>query len=168
MLRGAIIPTSPDVSSFVFTNMSFSEDENDPYSRWQGIRISQLGLCISLFLTFSVGTLGFSVNLLIQPRYCITGCAKIIFLLSIILGLLSLFMGSAAFLTRLADFRSTAAVARHRSDDSMRAEIERWRIDYKRFGRWTWRLFKCQVGTFGLQVLGLVVSLGVTYWSRLT
>ncbi len=148
--------------------MSFSEDENDPYGRWQGIRISQLGLCISLFLTFSVATLGFSVNLLIQPKYDISGCAKIVFLLSIILGLLSLTLGSAACLTRLADFRCTAAVVRYRSDESMTDQIERWRSEYQRFGRWTWRLFKSQVGTFGLQVLGLVVSLGITYWSRLT
>jgi len=31
--------------------MALDLDENDPYTRWQGFRISQLGMCISLFLT---------------------------------------------------------------------------------------------------------------------
>ena len=52
--------------------MAVEEDENEP--RWQGFRINQLGLCISLFLTFAVATLGFSINLLIQPKCEITTC----------------------------------------------------------------------------------------------
>jgi hypothetical protein len=97
-----------------------SGDENEPYSRWQGFRISQLGLSISLFLTFSVAILGFSTNLLIQPTYAITACfAKVLFLLSLASGLLSILFGSAAFLTRLADFRKTAKVVRHRCKPEM-------------------------------------------------
>jgi len=49
--------------------MALDDDENEPYTRWQGFRISQLGLCITLFLTFSVAILGFSVNLLVQPMF---------------------------------------------------------------------------------------------------
>lgn len=149
--------------------MPLSEDENDPYNRWQGFRIAQLGLCIALFLTFSVATLGFSVNLLVQPTYAITGCfAKLFFLLSIVFGLLSVLFGSVACITRLADFRDTARVVRHRSNPNMAANVERWRENYGRFGRWTWRLFKSQLVAFALQVFLLTVTLAIAYWSRLT
>ena len=90
--------------------MSLAEDENEPYNRWQGFRITQLSICISLFLTFSVATLGFSISLLVQ-KFEITNClAKASFLFSVILGLLSVSCGSVACLTRLWDFRKTAAV----------------------------------------------------------
>jgi hypothetical protein len=149
--------------------MASEEDENEPYTRWQGFRISQLGLCISLFLTFAVAILGFSINLLIQPNWAITTCfAKVFFSFSLLFGLVSVLLGSVACLTRLADFRKTAKVARHRSDPDMEAEIAHWRDDYKRLGWWTWRLFMGQLLTFGLQTVGLVLSLVITYWHRLT
>jgi len=149
--------------------MAFEEDENDPYTRWQGFRIGQLGLCISLFLTFAVAILGFSINLLVQPCYVITNCfARVFFLFSLLFGLLSVLLGSVACLTRLMDFRKTAQVARHRSDPSMKVEIDRWREEYKRLGRWTWRLFKGQLIIFALQSVLLTLALGITYWPRLT
>jgi hypothetical protein len=148
--------------------MASDEDENEPYTRWQGFRINQLGVCISLFLTFAVATLGFSINLLSQTNYAITECfAKVYFLFSLAGGLLSVLLGSIACLTRLADFRKTANVVRNRSDDSMKAEVERWRNDYKRLGKWTWRLFKGQLLGFGLQATLLVSALAISYWRRL-
>jgi hypothetical protein len=148
--------------------LSPGEDENDPYTRWQGFRITQLGLCIALFLTFSVATLGFSVNLLVQPKYAITACvAKLLFLFSGIFGLLSVACGFVACLTRLADFRRTARVARHRADSSKAADVARWRESYKRLGKWTWVSFRFQLALFVLQELFLILSLGITYWPRL-
>lgn len=149
--------------------MAFEEDENEPFTRWQGFRIGQLGLCISLFLTFAIAILGFSINLLVQPTYEITTCfAKVFFFFSLVCGLLSVLLGSVACLTRLADFRTTAKVARHRSNADKKADIDRWREDYKRLGEWTWRLLKGQLSTFALQATGLVLALGITYWHRLT
>jgi len=149
--------------------MAFEEDGNEPYTRWQGFRISQLSLCISLFLTFAVATLGFSINLLVQPHYDITACfAKVSFFFSLVSGLISVLLGSAACLTRLADFRKTAKVVRHRSEQGMKAEVEGWREDYKKLGRCTWRLFKGQLFAFAIQDAGLVVALCITYWHRLT
>jgi hypothetical protein len=146
-----------------------AKDENDPYSRWQGFRINQLSLCISLFLTFAVATLGFSINLIIQPNYSIPTCfPKVFFFFSLLFGLLSVLLGSIACLTRLEDFRMTAKVVRYRSDQDKKAEVNSWRDDYKRLGRWTWRLFIGQLVTFGLQVVGLVLSLGITHWHQLT
>jgi hypothetical protein len=148
--------------------MSSDYDENEPYNRWQGFRINQLGLCISLFLTFAVATLGFSVNLLVQPTFPITVCfARVIFLLSLVLGSISLLFGSLACLTRLADFRLTAKVVRHRSDPSMNSRVDLWREQYDKFGRWTWRLFYGQLGLFGLQIFGLMLALIITYWRKL-
>ena len=144
-----------------------SEDENEPYNRWQGFRITQLSLCISLFLTYSVATLGFSINLLVQ-KFDITNCfAKVSFSASVVFGLISVLCGSGACLTRLWDFRKTAAVVRHRADAARTADVERWREEYRRFGRRTWDLFYWQLGMFGAQVLGLILSLGITYWNRL-
>jgi hypothetical protein len=148
--------------------MSFTEDENDPYTRWQGFRISQLGVCISLFLTFSVAALGFSINLLVQPTYAINSCyARVFFFFSILAGILSVALGGAACLTRLADFRKTAQVVRHRSDPSRQQEVYVWREQYRRLGSWTWKLFTGQMGLFGAQLLLLILSLGITYWARL-
>lgn len=149
--------------------MSAVEDENEPYTRWQGFRIGQLGLCISLFLSFSVATLGFSVHLLVQPTYEITTCfAKVFFFLSVISGLLSVFWGSVACVTRLADFRTTAKVVKPRKTPDETADVERLRAKYKRLGWWTWTLFWGQLVGFALQVVGLILALGITYWSRLT
>lgn len=149
--------------------MFLGEDNNEPYTRWQGFRISQLSVCISLFLGFAVATLGLSINLLVQPTYAITTCfAKVVFFFSMMLGLFSGIFGSVACLTRLADFRKTAAVVRHRSDQNMAAEVAGWREDYRRLGWWTWTLFKCQLIAFGLQVLGLMLALVMTYWHKLT
>lgn len=118
------------------------EDENDPYNRWQGLRIAQLGVCVSLFLTFSVATLGFSASLLVQEKYWIVNCfAKVFFFLSFLCGLLSLLLGSVVCLTRLGDFRATANVARHRLDHDMAGKCAELRTRYKRFGWWTWKLF---------------------------
>lgn len=144
------------------------EDENDPYVRWQGFRITQLGFCIGLFLTFSVATLGFAANLLVQPSYEITACfAKTLFFLSGISGLFSIICGSVACLTRLADFRTTARVARHREDPTKVADVKCWRETYKWWGRCTWALFRGQLALFGLQGISLILSLVTAYWPRL-
>ena len=145
------------------------EDENDPYTRWQGFRIAQLGFCIALFLTFSVGTLGFSANLLVQPWFSTSNrFARISFFCSFLFGAGSVLFGSAACLTRLEDFRKTAQVARHRSKSEMAAQVERWRKEYKRLERWTWRLFNCQLIAFGVQATLLIVTLCIAYWPRLS
>jgi hypothetical protein len=143
-------------------------DENEPYTRWQGFRISQLGVSIALFLTFSVATLGFSANILVQSTYPITNClAKVFFLLSIAFGLVSVLLGSLTCLVRLEDFRNTARVVRHRSDRSMASEVDRWRKASERLGRWTWGLFRCELLAFALQISLLITTLAVTYWRRL-
>jgi hypothetical protein len=78
-------------------NMNLPDDDKETYNRWQGFRINQLTLCISLFLTFAVASLGFSINLLIQPRYEIAAySAKMCFLFSLSLGLISVLLGSVA------------------------------------------------------------------------
>ncbi|MGO9640247.1 MAG: hypothetical protein ACLP1Y_02940 [Candidatus Acidiferrales bacterium] len=146
------------------------QDENDEksYVRWQGYRIDQLGLCIALFLTFSVAALGFSVDLLVQPTYPITAsAAKVLFSLSGICGLLSVACGSIAYLTRLADFRATAQVARHRENSQMKEQIRAWRKKYKLCGKWTWFLFASQLVLFALQAICLVASVVINFLGRL-
>lgn len=138
--------------------MSFDDDDKERYNRWQGLRIAQLGTCLSLFLTFSVATLGFSINLLNQAVWATSPCgAKLSLLWSLVFGVLSCVLGSSAYLTRLCDFRLTARVVRHSADPN----VNQWRTAYKRLGQWTWRLFIGQLIFFAVQVgclLGTVRS----------
>jgi hypothetical protein len=144
------------------------DDENDPYTRWQGIRITHLGFCIALFLTFSVATLGFAANLLVQPTYEISGClAKLLFSSSGVCGVFSIICGALTCLTRLADFRITARVARHRTDTGRAREVDSWRERYRVLGKRTWALFKSQLVLFALQEISLIACLVITYWCRL-
>ena len=147
--------------------MSDSTELNERYNRWQGHRITQLGVCISLFLTFSVATLGFSANLLVQHTDAIAAChVKIPFLFSVGLGMLSVALGSAACLTRLVDFRKTARIPGLLKVDK-KQEADRLRGECELLGRFTWRLFYSQLATFILQAFLLIGSLGIAYWTRL-
>ncbi len=138
------------------------------YSKWQELRIAQLSTSIALFLTYSVAALGFSVNLLVQPGYAISNCiARTSFGLGILLGLLSVALGVTACVTRLKDFRLTAQIVRQRSKPNPDDSVEELRLQSKRLGEWTWRLFYSQIVTFGLQTFALVGALAVTYWHRL-
>lgn len=147
--------------------MSDSTELDERYNRWEGHRITQLGVCISLFLTFSVAALGFSANLLVQHTDAIAAChVKISFLLSVGFGMLSVALGSTACLTRLVDFRKTARIPNLLKDDK-KQEADRLRGECGLLGRFTWRLFYCQLATFILQAFLLIGSLGIAYWARL-
>src|SRR5579864_3681063 len=136
------------------------ESENEPYTRWQGFRITQLGLCIGLFLTYSVAILGFSANMLVQREYSIGGfLGRLFFTSSGVCGLLSLAFGISACVTRLYDFRITARVAKTRWDSTQQDRVNKWRKISGCLGTWTWGLFWAQTVTFALQAGSLVVTL---------
>ena len=61
----------------------------------------------------------------------------------------------------------TAQVARHVSDHLLSDKVTEWRREYERLDHWTWGLFYWQLGMFALQVLGLLLSLGITYGHKL-
>ena len=87
----------------------------DAYARWQGIRITHLGTCINLFLTYAVAALGFSLHLLNEPRFpSANGPAAILLIAAVILGLLSTIFGAGCCVNRLWDFRLTARIVRIR------------------------------------------------------
>lgn len=145
-----------------------TDSDKETYSRWQNLRGSQLGLCISLFLAFAVATLGFSLNLLVQHSVDFPGCfSKVVFVESLLFGLLSILMGGSACLTRLQDFRETAYVVRNRADDSKSSEVEYARKCSERWGRCTWRLFWLETTLLCLQIVCVTLSLIATYWHRL-
>ncbi len=140
----------------------------ETYARWQNTRNSQLGLCISLFLAFAVATLGFSISLLVQHSADFPGCSsKVSFLASLLFGLLSTLTGGAACMTRLEDFRKTAYVVRHRANLKMSQEVELARKSSKRFGCWTWGLFRAETILLFLQISCVTCSLVTMYWHRL-
>ena len=133
---------------------------NEVYNRREAFRIAQLSVCLSLFLTFSVATLGFSINLLAQPVFSIVGCmAKSSFGLSLLFGLLSILFGAWACVNRVKDFRLTASIARARSKDGAVGKVTLMQDKAKSLGQWTWRLFCFQLSAFGFQVLTLMLAL---------
>jgi hypothetical protein len=112
---------------------STSTDQgNERYIRWQGLRITQLGLTVALCLSFAVATLGFSISLLIQHASDIADAfAKLSLILSVGCGLLAVLLGFLVYLTRLLDFKATAQVARHYANPEMASELNQWRREYE-------------------------------------
>lgn len=81
-----------------------SEDiKNDRFIRWQEYRISQLGFSISLFLGFSVASMAFVINLLLDDGKGNSEleCVLMVWAISSLLGCVST-------ISRLLDFRYTA------------------------------------------------------------
>jgi hypothetical protein len=142
-------------------------DDDHAFTRWQAFRIAQLGLCLSLFLTFAVATLGFSLSLIVADEQQITdACAKLAIGWSVVFGLSSVLLGSVACLTRLADFRATSKVTRYRGNPTRTADVKGWRTSYEWYGWWTWLLFRGQLALFALQVIGLIVALKISFNNR--
>ncbi len=150
--------------------MHNDDSSNPSYVRWQEIRITQLGVCISLFLTFAVATLGFSANYIVSHADTLPmGCwGHVFFVLSCLSGLISILVGGSASLTRLVDFRETAQIVRENPGASLHPELlAEKRARAKRLGWWTWLLFVAQTCAMGIQFLLLFLSLAFTYWKRI-
>lgn len=66
------------------------EDDDHAFTRWQAFRTDQLGACLSLFLTFAVATLGFSLSMVLYGAHPITDAwAKLAIGWAVVFGLLS-------------------------------------------------------------------------------
>jgi len=140
----------------------------DAYVRWQGIRITQLGRCVNLFLTYAVAALGFSLHLLSEPRFPSRNSpAKALLLMALIFGLLSIFFGAWACLNRLFDFRLTAQIVRLRERENEKVALANLRRRDRVLERRTWRLLWLEIVTFGLQLYAVVLFLTVMYWGTL-
>ena len=140
---------------------------NDRFTRWQGNTLNQVSFAINLFLGLATATLGFSVSLLINEKFVLSGIARHLFAFALPCQLLSLCFGVVAVITRTLDFRYTAQIARNveKGRDEARTALLRRRV--KRLGEGTWFSFWMEIAFFVLGILGLITSITFTYSQKL-
>jgi hypothetical protein len=146
---------------------SKSKVPNLSFVRWQGITIEQLGYSINLILTFSVASLGFAVNLLTNKDYNPDHWGKGLFLLGCFFLLISLGFGIWVVLNRLKDFRTTAQIVKIKGRDAAVESLQCMRELAEKLGRRTRKLFSWQIATFGMGILSLIISVWITFRSKL-
>jgi hypothetical protein len=147
------------------TNAATQNDRRERFVRWQDYRITQLGTCNQLLLTFTVATLGFAVaqsqqNIVALSNYWGRAC----YCLSIICGAVSFICGILTSIMRLQNFRKTAKMTRlkitapPKRSESDWAEISKLKRQTERLDVWTWRLLYGQMATFAIQALSLAAA----------
>lgn len=130
---------------------------NERFVRWQAVLREHLSYAINLFLTFSVAAFGYAFGLVRDKSFHPgAGYPRCLFLASLLLLWVSMFLGIVCVLNRLEDFRGTAQRARGATHESA---SDKDHLD--NLGWLSWGLFYCQVITFGIGVstLGIVVLL---------
>lgn len=144
-------------------------DDNSGFVRWQGNTNAQLGYVVGLILSLTTASLGFAVisleRLLSPPPQCM---AAAFFALSIVVLVISGALAIVCTATRLRDFRKTTRIARLRekwegqkiAEFEIKHKLFKRRVETKKLGRKTWRLFCCQLLTFsfGMALLFLGVA----------
>ena len=151
--------TQPDTSK--------ASEYTERFTRWQGMAITQFGYAVNLILTFATASLGFLFTVVKDKDFVLSPCGRLICALSILCLGLSILFGLSCVMTRLYDFRTTKDIIKERRGKKRSAEIERLCTSADKLGRWTWRLFKFQVLTFGLGVAALIITFVVAYKTRL-
>ena len=132
------------------------EAPKERYIRWQGIRITQLGYVIDLFLGFSTASLGFALSLLKDASFPASDWQRTFFTPSLFILVFSIACGVFCVLTRLTDIRKTANLVRHGGNESDRLQL-------RELGNRTWCLFYLQVGSFTLAILLLFVAVLIAH-----
>jgi|APTNR8051073442_1049403.scaffolds.fasta_scaffold17939_3 hypothetical protein len=140
--------------------------DNDNFTRWQNIRIMQLGFANNLIILLAVGLLGFSITFL-EDVSSLTICQKFFFWSSCILILVSIGFGIALIVNRLNDFKITAQIAL-RIKNGKRDGIENDRQESKEMGKQTWNYFTIQVSTFLVGFLCLLILVLIEYKDKIT
>ena len=107
-------------------------EKRERYARWQNHRVTQLSFSINLFLGFSVASLAFVINLLLNKAKDneVLECVLIIWAVSAAAGCI-------ATVSRLLDFKFTAA--KIRSPNTCNKFLA------KHLGKLTWAMFWFQV-----------------------
>jgi len=140
--------------------------DNDSYTRWQNIRITQLGFANNLIILLAVGLLGFSMTFL-KDVATLSFYQKIFFWFSCISILASICFGITVIINRLDDFKITAQIARKRETGN-RDGIENDREESKEMGKRTWNYFITQVSTFLIGFLCLLILILIEYKDKIT
>jgi uncharacterized membrane protein YgdD (TMEM256/DUF423 family) len=144
-----------------------ADSRNEPFIRWQGRSLEYFSYSINLLLAFSVGTLGFGVNLLRDASFSPSDCAKYLFAISLLSQILSVAIGLACVLYRVKDFRDTTTIAKKKSQLEFDSELETLRGLVGIIGSRTRRLFGWQVSFFSVGTILLVGILVYEYSEKL-
>jgi hypothetical protein len=145
------------------------------YVRWQSIAIAQLGYAVGLILSLATASLGFGLTLVKDPNYVPRCWGKSVMFASLVFLMMSIIVGLWCAINRLCDFRKTRSIARDREkweeEHVGKCEIDTClavrRAETERLGKWTWLLFRWQVGTFFSGVTALVVAFAIIYRGKL-
>ena len=157
------------------TNAIKSTKHKESFVRWQAITIGQLGYAINLILGFATASLGFAFIQVKDITLDVSCWGKVFLTLSILSFLISVIFGIVCVINRLRDFRRTKDIASCR-EDWQREEVPVTEIDnrlrqrreeVKKLGKWTWRLFYCQIGSFTFGIVLLALALTIIYHARL-
>ena len=137
------------------------------FIRWQAITLNQLTYAVNLFLTLSVATLGFSMDLLRDKHFTPEGHSRCLFLFATLLILLSIIVGILCVINRLRDFRVTTKVARMRENNQPADEIAPYVLLYETLGKRTWSLFWAQIALFSFSIAFYTLCLLCTFYQKL-
>ena len=136
---------------------SMSTEGNPRLVRWQGHTVAQLGFVNNTVLALTTASLGFAVSREASGWTQVSLWVGVAFLLT------SVLFALCCARNRLHDFRESAQLARSKMSLAERRER---RIKNRKRGECTWVLLDCQLATFALGALLVVVA--AVPWSKLT
>ncbi len=143
------------------------EQLHDRFVRWQEITRTQMSYAIGLLLGFAGATIGFGVNLLTTADLNSLPLAeRFIFFLAMVLLTLSMAPGLVAVGSRLTDFRKTTKLTNLRwKSPEKTSDIADLECETRCLGKWTWRLFYCQINLFsaGIAFIGFALIVYAYY-----
>ena len=139
---------------------------SEKFIRWQGYTIEQLTFALNLFLGLSVGSLAFGISLIRDETFVLSGCSKTIFKVGLVALAASIVLGCTAVVSRLFDFRNTAAKIRADEKDDLDSPAGVYKYRYKIFGKLTWWLFWLELLSFTTGLVGLIVGLFARYGEK--
>lgn len=135
--------------------------------RWEEVRREHLGGAIALLIALSSASLAFCGSLLTQDSVKLGVGRTPYFLTAVIFFIVALFASLLVMLARLQDVRITADIVRNR-EKTMEAEyVALLRRSAWSWGKWTWRLFYCQLFTFSVGACFLLYALWRIFQSKL-
>lgn len=142
-------------------------EKQDKYIRWQAIRINQLGFINNLAIGLSLCLLAYNFNFILPDDIELNCLQKVLFWISALLTVVSVFIGLILSINRLEDFRLTAQIAR-KEEKKETENIEIDRVKSEKLGNKTWCLFTWQIATFLIGFLTSAIYIIIELFDKLT
>lgn len=135
--------------------------ENKSFSKWQDIRIKQLGFANNLILALALGVMGFAIKFIQDENFEPNNIQKSLIWIGGVLTLISILLGILLIINRLEDFRLTANIARKRETGN-RKDLIADRESSRKLGKKTWKFFVWQTSTFFIGFLSFLILFLIT------